>query len=42
MRVTVPSGVIVRQSTGQMSMHASHSMQSRAVKWVWMSQLRQR
>ncbi len=37
-----PGAVMVRQSTGQMSMHASHSMQSGAVKCVCTSQLRQR
>ena len=30
------------QSTGQMSMQASHSMHSGAENTVWMSQLRQR
>ena len=39
---SVPLGVIVRQSTGQMSMQASHSMHSGALNTVWMSQLRQR
>ena len=33
---------IVRQSIGQMSMHASHSMHSESVKCVSMSQFRQR
>ena len=37
-----PFGVMVRQSTGQMSMQASHSMQSFAVNTVCISQLRQR
>ncbi len=37
-----PPGVIVRQFTGQTSTHASHSMQRFAVKFVSMSQLRQR
>ena len=36
------SGMIVRQSVGQMSMHASHSMHSESVKCVCTSQLRQR
>ena len=36
------SSTIVRQSVGQTSMHASHSMQSGAVKCVSQSQLRQR
>ena len=36
------SGAIVRQFTGQTSTHASHSMQSFALKCVSMSQLRQR
>ncbi len=33
---------MLKQSTGQMSRHASHSMHSESVKWVWMSQFRQR
>jgi hypothetical protein len=37
-----PFAVIVRQSTGQMSMHASHSMQSLVSNTVCTSQLRQR
>ena len=37
-----PFGAIVRQSTGQMSMQASHSMQAGAVKCVCTSQFRQR
>jgi hypothetical protein len=38
----VPLGRMPRQSTGQTSTQASHSMQSGAVKWVWTSQFRQR
>src|SRR6267378_3810665 len=34
--------VMVRQSTGQMSRHASHSMHSLALNTVWTPQLRQR
>ena len=37
-----PFGVIARQSTGQMSMHASHSMHRSAVNTVCRSQFKQR
>ena len=37
-----PSFAIVRQSTGQMSTHASHSMQSLSLNTVCTSQLRHR
>ena len=39
---SVPFGAMVRQSTGQMSMQASHSMHSFAANTVCTSQFRQR
>src|SRR5271154_6084177 len=39
---SLPFGAMVRQSTGQMSMHASHSMHSLVVNTVCTSQFKQR